>query len=164
MWAGIAMLIASGVAATASWSAPEQRTRIVSHALAGPPSAWIVGMPLIGLVASINWRLAFVALPLPAAVLAFVAAARRPPDTPIAGSGSSLTGLLGLRPARRWALGELFANSAWAGTLVFSGALFTETYGTSPAATGIVLAIIASAYLAGNRLGGRMQPNGRVAR
>jgi DHA1 family inner membrane transport protein len=158
MWAGIAMLIASGVAATASWSAPGERTRTVSRAFAGPPSAWIVGMPLIGLVASINWRLAFLALPLPAAVLACYAAARRPPDTPIAGSGSALTGLLGLGPARRWALGELFANSAWAGTLVYSGALFTETYGTSPVATGIVLAIIASAYLAGNRLGGRMSP------
>ncbi len=158
MWAGIAMLIASGVAATASWSGPEERTRIVSRALAGPPSAWIVGMPLIGLVASINWRLAFLALPLPAALLAWFAAARRPPDTPIAGSRSSLTGLLGLGPARRWALGELFANSAWAGTLVYSGALFTETYGTSSAATGIVLAIIASAYLAGNRLGGRITP------
>jgi predicted MFS family arabinose efflux permease len=155
MWAGIAMLIASGIAATASWSAAADRTKIVSHALAGPPTAWIVGMPVIGLVASIHWRLAFVALPLPAAALALVAAVRRPPDSPIAGSGGSLAGLLGLAAARRWALGELFANSAWAGTLVYSGALFTETYGASSVATGILLAIVASAYLAGNRLGGR---------
>ncbi len=155
MWGGIAMLIAAGVAATASWSAPDERTKIVSRALAGPPSAWIVGMPIIGLVASINWRLAFVALPLPAAILAGLAAARRPADTPIAGSRGSLTGLLGLGPARRWALGELCANCAWAGTLVYSGALFTETYGLSSAATGIALAVVASAYLAGNRWAGR---------
>jgi DHA1 family inner membrane transport protein len=159
MWAGIAMLIAAGVAATASWSAAEGRTRIVSHAFAGPPAAWIVGMPLIGLVASVNWRLAFVALPLPAAVLACLAAARRPADAPIAGPAGSLKGLLGLRPARRWALGELFANCAWAGTLVYSGALFTEIYGTSPAATGVVLAIIACAYLAGNRWAGGLRPD-----
>ena len=62
--------------------APEGRTRVVSHALAGPPSAWIVGMPLIGLVGSVDWRLAFVALPLPAAVLAGLAVAARPNDSP----------------------------------------------------------------------------------
>ena len=76
MWGGIAMLLAAGVAATASWSAPAERTKLVSRALAGPPSAWIVGMPTIGLVASINWRIAFLALPLPAAVLA--GSCRRP--------------------------------------------------------------------------------------
>ncbi len=158
MWGGIAMLVAAGVAATVSWSAPHERTKIVSHALAGPPAAWIVGMPLIGVVASIHWRLAFVALPLPAAALAFLATARRATDTPIAGSRSSLAGLLGLTAARRWALGELFVNCAWAGTLVYSGALFTESYGTSSAATGIVLAVVASAYLAGNRWAGRTSP------
>ena len=57
--------------------------------------------------------------------------------------------------ARRWALGELAANSAWAGTLVYSGVLFTETYGTSSAATGVALAIVAAAYLAGNQWAGR---------
>jgi MFS transporter, DHA1 family, inner membrane transport protein len=158
MWCGIAMLLASGVAATASWTEPETRTRVVSHALAGPPSAWIVGMPVIGVVASVHWRLAFLVLPLPAAILAGLAAWRRPADSPIAGSGGSILGLLGMRPARRWAVGELLANCAWAGTLVYSGALFTERYGTSSAVTGLALAIVAAAYLAGNRLGGRTTP------
>ena len=80
------MLLAAGVAATGAWSTPEERTRLVSRALAGAPAAWIVGMPVIGLVSSIDWRLAFLVLPLPAAVLAGLAAARRPADTPIAGS------------------------------------------------------------------------------
>jgi predicted MFS family arabinose efflux permease len=155
-WAGIAILIAAGIAATAAWSESEDRTRIVSHALAGPPSAWIVGMPLIGLVASVHWRLAFVALPLPAAILAGIAVARRPADRPIGGPQGSLTRLVGRAAARRWTLGELFANSAWAGMLVYSGALFTEVYGLSHAATGVVLAFVAAAYLTGNRLGGRI--------
>jgi DHA1 family inner membrane transport protein len=158
MWGGIAMLIAAGVAATAAWSPPDGRTRVVSHALAGPPSAWIVGMPLIGLVASVDWRLAFVVLPLPAAVLAGLAVAVRPRDNPIPAAGGSFTGVLGIASARRWALGELFANSAWAGMLVYSGALFREIYGTSSMATGIALAIVAAAYLTGNRLGGQMRP------
>jgi predicted MFS family arabinose efflux permease len=112
-------------------------------------------MPIIGVVAEVHWRLAFVALPLPAALLAGVAVARRPGDEPLAGAPGSLTGILGRRDTRRWALGELFANSAWAGTLVFSGALFTERFGMSTSTTGLALAGVAVAYLAGNQLAGR---------
>jgi predicted MFS family arabinose efflux permease len=155
-WAGTATLIAAGVAATAAWSEPERRGKVVAHALAGPPAAWIVGMPLIGLVAEVHWRLVFVALPLPAVLVAGVAVARRPADVPIAGARASLAGLLGRPDTRRWALGELFANAAWAGTLVFSGALFTEVYGVSPAATGVVLALVALVYLLGNQWAGRV--------
>jgi predicted MFS family arabinose efflux permease len=157
-WAGVATLIAAGVAATASWSEPESRTRVVAHALAGAPAAWIVGMPLIGAVAEVNWRLAFVAFPLPAAFLVGVAVVRRPADQPLMGARGSLAGFLGRVEARRWALSELLANSAWAGTLVFSGALFTERFGMSTAATGLALAGVAAAFLVGNQFAGRADP------
>jgi len=158
VWTGVAILLAAGIGATASWSAPERRTRVVAHALAGPPAAWIVGMPVIGVVTEANWRLAFLAFPLPAALLAGLAVALRSDDVPIAGSRSALAGLLGRRDARRWALGELLANSAWTGTLVFSGALFTEVHGLSPTATGIALALVAVVYLAGNQWAARSDP------
>lgn len=158
LWAGVATLIAAGLAATDSWSEPARRTRVVAHALAGPPAAWIVGMPLIGVVAEVNWRLAFIALPLPAALLVGAAVARRPADAPLFGPRVSLAGLLGRREARRWALGEFLANAAWAGTLVFSGALFTERFGLSTATTGLALAGVAVAYLAGNQFAGRADP------
>jgi len=54
------------------------------------------------------------------------------------------------RPTALWALAELLATSAWVGMLVFSGALFTETYGTTTFITGILLAAGAVAYVAGN--------------
>jgi len=156
-WAGAATLTAAGIAAAGAWSEPEQRMKVVAHALAGAPTAWIVGMPLIGLVAEIHWRLVFLALPLPAALLAGIAVASRPAGTPIGGGArASFAGLLGRRPARRWALGELLASSAWSGTLVFSGALFTEVYGASPTKTGVALAVVAAAFLLGNQLGGRL--------
>lgn len=157
-WAGVATLIAAGLAATAAWSEPEARTRVVAHALAGAPAAWIVGMPLIGAVAEVNWRLAFLAFPLPAALLVGFAVVRRPGDRPLTGGRGSLTGLLGRVEARRWALSELLANSAWAGTLVFSGALFTERFGMSTAATGLALAGVATAFLVGNQFAGRADP------
>jgi DHA1 family inner membrane transport protein len=155
VWAGVAILLTAGVAATAAWSAPAERTRVVAHALAGAPAAWIVGMPVIGLVAEIHWRLAFLALPLPAALIAAAAVACRSADVPLAGARASLAGLLGRSAARRWALGELFANAAWTGTLVFSGALFTEVHGMSSAATGLALALVAGGYLAGNQWASR---------
>ena len=83
MWVGISTILTAGVAASAAWSEPERRTRVVAHAFAGPPTAWIVGMPVIGLVAEVHWRLAFLALPLPAALLAVLAVAGRPRDVPI---------------------------------------------------------------------------------
>jgi predicted MFS family arabinose efflux permease len=158
MWGGIALLLTAGVAAAASWSEPERRTRVVAHMFAGPPAAWIVGMPLIGFVAEVDWRLAFVALPFPAALLAALAAAGRPSDAPIPRAGSSLRGFLRSPVPRRWALGELLATSAWVGTLVFCGALLTEEYGMSTAATGVALAAVAVAYLAGNQWAGRGDP------
>jgi predicted MFS family arabinose efflux permease len=60
--------------------------------------------------------------------------------------------------ARRWALGELLATSAWAGTLVFCGALLTDEYGMSTTATGVALAAVAIAYLVGNQWAGRGDP------
>lgn len=159
LWCGIATLLAAGVAATASWSTPETRTRVVAHAFAGPPAAWIVGMPVIGVVASVHWRLAFVALPLPAALLSLVAVLRRPSDRPLERAETSLIGLLRRTDVRRWSFGELAANAAWAGTLVYSGALFTELYDMSSVSTGIALALIAVGYLAGNQWAGRARPD-----
>ena len=111
-------------------------------------------MPLVGLAGEVSWRLAFVVFlfrrqcspgshwrrALPTA----------PPGQPVRRSATCVR----RASARRWALGELFANSAWAGTLVFSGALFTEVHGMSPTATGLGLAAVAGAYLLGNLLAG----------
>ena len=87
LWAGISMLLTAAIAASAAWSTPESRTRVVASMYAGPPAAWIVGMPLIGVVAEADWRLAFLVLPLPAALLAGLAAAGRPQDAPLAALG-----------------------------------------------------------------------------
>ena len=159
MWAGIAMLLTSAVAAAASWSEPGRRTKVIAHMFAGPPAAWIVGMPLIGVVAEVDWRLAFVALPLPAGLLAAAAALGRPADATIARAGTSLRGFLRDSMARRWALGELLATSAWVGTLVYCGSLLRDGYGMSTTATGVALAAMAVAYLAGNQWAGRGDPS-----
>jgi len=157
LWIGVATLVAGGIGAAGAWSAPEERARLVARSLAGAPAAWIVGMPTIGWVAETDWRLAFLAVPLPAAVVTMGLLAAIPGGEPELRAAPSLLRLLRAPRAGWWAIGELLAMSAWAGTLVFSGALFIETYGASARLTGIVLATVAAAYLAGNILGGRMR-------
>jgi DHA1 family inner membrane transport protein len=156
LWIGVAGLVAGGVGAAGVWSTPEARGRIVARALAGAPAAWVVGMPVIGLVSGASWRFAFLAVPLPAAILTAALVLASPPSEVRRGS-ASLPALLREPAARSWAFGELLAMSAWAGTLVFSGVLFMETYGTSPEMTGLLLAVVAVAYLGGNALGGHLR-------
>jgi predicted MFS family arabinose efflux permease len=148
--AALAILLTAGTAGAAEWVAPEKRARVLAWALAGQPAAWIVGMPLAGAVAETSWRLAFLTVPLAASLLAVFAlsvCSAAPPTT--TARGRSLE-LLREPAVAAWAIGELLAFSAWTGTLVYAGALFIETYATSPTLTGAILAATAAAYLPGN--------------
>jgi MFS transporter, DHA1 family, inner membrane transport protein len=148
----VAILLSGGIAGASEWVAPEARSRALAWALAGQATAWIVGMPVIGLVAETSWRLAF-AVPVAASLVALGALSlcrAGPPTETVAGRG--LVALLREPRVGAWALGEVLAFSAWAGTLVYGGALFVESYGTTPAVTGLVLGAVAVAYLPGNFL------------
>jgi predicted MFS family arabinose efflux permease len=107
-------------------------------------------MPLIGRLGDASWRYGCVSLPVAAAVAAALAAARAPGCTPGVRESAGIGTALGDPDVKRWALGELAANSAWIGVLVYAGALFEESYGSSPTATGSILAVAAAAFLAGN--------------
>jgi predicted MFS family arabinose efflux permease len=153
--AGLAIVLSGGVAAAAAWSADAERARVLSWTLVGQPGAWIVGMPVIGVVGGASWRLAWLAVPFAASLLALLAVATRPADQPTEPGSGTLQVLRHNRAVAGWALGELLAFSAWAGTLVFAGALFVESYDASPAAAGLVLGLAAIAYLPGNFLARR---------
>lgn len=149
--AGIAILATAGTLAAAAWVPGERRAATLSWALTGQPAAWIVGMPLIGVVGGASWRYAWLVLPLAAALLAAIAVAsagqrgssnaRRAPRAGAA---------VGTPEIRRWLAAEMLFNTAWAGTLVYAGVLFVESYGASSSLTGMVLALAAGAYLVGN--------------
>lgn len=153
---GIAVLLSAGVAGAGEWAPPGERVHVLSWALVGPPVAWIVGMPVIGVVAEQSWRLAFVAMPLAASALALLAlalCAAGPPVSRVA--GTEVIRLVRERMVGAWALGELLAFSAWTGILVYAGALFIESYDASTTTTGLVLAAGAVAYVPGNMLARR---------
>jgi predicted MFS family arabinose efflux permease len=148
--AAVAVLTTTATLAAAEWVAPELRTQTLSWALVGGPSAWIVGMPLIGILGERSWRLGWLALPLVAAVAAGSLVASRAGEPPAAVRPARAGAALRDPALARWLAGELLANAAWAGTLVYAGALLAESYGASTALTGVALALAASAYVAGN--------------
>jgi len=60
---GIGLSYTAALAAVADWTTPADRSRVLAVALLGPPTAWIVGMPLSGLVGEASWRIAWIAAP-----------------------------------------------------------------------------------------------------
>lgn len=150
----LALVLSGALAAAGEWDTTGQN-RLLSWALVGQPVAWIVGMPLAGAVAEVSWRYAWVALPFAASALTLVALAGRPSEV-VAAPRSAEPSLWQHQGSRGWALGELLAYGGWAGTLVFVGALFVESYRTSITAVGLILAGGAIAYLPGNFLARRL--------
>jgi predicted MFS family arabinose efflux permease len=107
-------------------------------------------MPVIGLLGDASWRWGWLAVPFAASALALVAVVRHRVDErphPAAGSWRLVAED---RRVAGWALSELFAWSAWAGALVYAGALFVESYGVSAGTAGLLLGGAAVAYLPGN--------------
>jgi predicted MFS family arabinose efflux permease len=58
----VAVLNTAATLAAAEWVPEERRTRTLSWALVGQPAAWIVGMPLVGVLGEWSWRYGWVAL------------------------------------------------------------------------------------------------------
>jgi predicted MFS family arabinose efflux permease len=148
---GIGVSYSAAVAATAEWSTAANRSRVLALTLLGPPLAWIIGMPLVGLVGEISWRLAWIVVPVSMAVVAIGLLLGRS-MTPPARERAGLRLVLSQPGVRRWSIGELFAFSGWAGALVYVGALLVESYDLSIAATGVALGFGALVYVPGNFL------------
>ena len=151
---GLGIVLAGGVAAASEWAPDGGRARVLSWALLGPPAAWVVGMPVAGAVANLDWRYAWIAVPLLASLLALLAVRSRRSDEPSAAMGG-WGRLWHNRDVLGWAVGEVLAYSAWVGTLVYAGALFAEEHGATPGIVGLLLAAGAVAYMPGNFLARR---------
>jgi MFS transporter, DHA1 family, inner membrane transport protein len=145
---GIGLLVAVGIAASGEWPAPAERAHVLAWAIAGMPAAWIVGMPLAGAVGHAGWRVAWIAVPGAAGLLALALVRTRPPDARSRRSGDAVGAWR--RPAvARFAGGELLANAAWAAVLTYSGALLLESYAISSTVLALGLGLMATAMLPG---------------
>ena len=113
----VGILLSSSVAGAAQWAPRHARAQALSWAFAGQAAAWIIGMPVIGVVGEASWRYAWLAVPLAAAVLAFAAASRLPAAPVLPGPAGGLRALVRDRDVAVWAIGELFAYAAWTGKI-----------------------------------------------
>ena len=139
---GVGLLVAAGIAAAGEWPDPAGRAHVLAWAIAGMPTAWIAGMPVVGVVADVDWRAAWLAVPMLAGLVALALIRLRPADPP--------SRRMGARPeVARFAVGELLANAAWASVLTYSGALLLESYEISPALVAFGLGAMAVAMLPG---------------
>jgi predicted MFS family arabinose efflux permease len=157
---GLAGVLSGGMAASETWAAAGESRRVLSRALIGQPVAWVVGQPLVGLVAEQSWRWAWVVVPFLAAVAGLLAMAARDPGISDGGQECDPLGLWSQPRVKRWLTSELLAFTAWGGALVYAGAVFIEEYGISVGATGIILGVGAVFYLPGNSLGRRLLERG----
>ena len=148
--AAIGILTTAGTLAAAEWVPPERRPATLSRTLVGQPAAWIVGMPLLGAAGAQSWRYAWLVFPLAAALLAAAAVVGHSSAPPARSEPAPMRATLAAPGLGRWLTAEILVNTAWAGTLVYSGALFVESYGASTDLTGVVLAFGACAYVSGN--------------
>jgi predicted MFS family arabinose efflux permease len=148
---GIGLSYSAAVAATAEWATSSDRSRVLAIALLGPPLAWIVGMPLVGAVGEVSWRLAWLVIPVGMAIVATVLLLRRP-ATPPSATRAGLRTVFTYPGVARWSTGELLAFSGWAGALVYVGALLVDTYDLSIAGTGLALGFGSLVYVPGNFL------------
>jgi predicted MFS family arabinose efflux permease len=125
------------------------------------PAAWIAGMPVVGVVAGIDWRVAWLAVPTVVALVTFVLVRRRPADPPSRRTGESV-GVWRRPEVARFAFAELLANAAWASVLTYSGALLLSSYDISPVVVALGLGAMATAMLPGTftarRSAARMTP------
>ena len=139
---GVGLLVAAGIAAAGEWADPGRRAHVLAWAIAGMPAAWIAGMPVVGLVAELDWRAAWLAVPMLAGLVTLVAVRMRPADPPSRRS-SERVGIA------RFAVGELLANAAWAGVLTYSGTLLLGSYALSPGVVALGLGAMAVAMIPG---------------
>lgn len=115
----------------------------------------MLGLPLVGWIADRwGWRASYLLAGAGPALVAFLGVLLVLPPSPrqvgtASPYGSGWRAITAYPAARTWVLGELLATTAWSGFLVFVGSFFGVTYGLLAGAIGVIMAVFASASVAG---------------
>jgi predicted MFS family arabinose efflux permease len=150
--AGVACLLSAGFAGVPAYFDDRDAPWAIGYVVAAQSVAWVVGNPLVGLLAdAASWRLSYL-VPGGFAALALAAGLLAPPSRPPrerAGGrpGGGLGVVLRDRSARSWAIAELVAYSAWTAELTYAGAFYVHSYGVSETAVGLLLAAGSLAFV-----------------
>jgi predicted MFS family arabinose efflux permease len=166
--AGVACLLSAGFAGVAAYFDGRDAAWAMGYVVGGQSIAWIAGNPLTGLLADQgSWRLAYL-VPGTIAALALAAgltalggrpAGERPFDGAIAPQDGRSRGIRAVfrdRSARRWAIAELVAYSAWTAELTYAGAFYIQSYGVEESEVGLLLAGGSVVFLVGSLSAARL--------
>jgi len=167
--AGVACLLSAGFAGVASSFEEAEAPWAMGYVVGAQSLAWIVGNPIVGLLAEAgSWRVSYL-VPSVICLAALVMGLTAPATTrSVAADGEALSVREGLAavfgdpPARRWMIAELVAYSAWTAELTYAGAFYIQSYGVGEAATGVLLAIGSVVFLASSLCTSRL--TSRLAR
>lgn len=164
---GVAGLLSAGFAGVGAWFPERDAAWALGYVIGSQSLAWIVGNPIIGLLTEASsWRLAY-AVPVTIAALSLVAGLTAPrPQAADVPDGGGMGGVARDPSARRWALAELVAYSAWTAELTYAGAFYIDTYGVGEGSVGFLLAVGSVAFLVAtlnaHRLAGRFARRGLI--
>lgn len=145
----VACLLSAGFAGVGAFFEDRRAAWAMGYVVGAQSIAWIVGNPAIGfLTDAVSWRLAYV-VPGSICLAALLAATLAPRVAPGAVASPGEEGLRVVmrdRSARRWALAELVAYSAWTAELTYVGAFYIQTYDVSETTVGFLLAVGSVAF------------------
>ena len=159
---GVAGLLSAGFAGVGAWFPQSEAAWALGYVVGSQSLAWIVGNPVIGLLTEAgSWRLAYF-VPAAIASLSLLAGLSAPrPSEQAAVDGGGIGGVARDPSARRWAIAELVAYSAWTAELTYAGAFYIQTYGVGEGSVGLLLAVGSIAFLVAtltaHRLVGRVE-------
>lgn len=158
---GICFLLSAGFAGAGEFFNAGARDWAIGWVVALQSLAWIVGVPIVGLLAErFSWHYGFL-VPAAFCALAALAAAlfapRLNPDLRASDERTGLLAALADRGARRWTIGELLAFAVWTGEITYIAAFYSRQFNLSEAVIGILLPMGSLAFMVGsttaNRLG-----------
>lgn len=160
---GICFLLSSGFAGAGEFFAAGARDWAIGWVVALQSLAWIVGVPVVGILAdTLSWHYGFIVpavFCLIAAGAAMLFAPRLNPDLRAADERTGLLAALADRGGRRWTIGEMLAFAVWTGEITYIAAFYSEEFSLSEAVVGILLPLGSLAFMVGsttaNRLGER---------
>jgi predicted MFS family arabinose efflux permease len=159
---GVACLLSAGFAGVASYFSGREMAWAMGYVVGAQSLAWIVGNPIVGTLAHAgSWRLAYL-VPASICLAALVAglalrpvrgdavAALEPTDADPGADPEEISrpepireGLRAVfadRSARRWAISELVAYSAWSAELTYAAVFYIRNYDTGLGTIGFLLA------------------------
>lgn len=156
---GICFLLSSGFAGAGEFFAPEARDWAIGWVVALQSLAWIVGVPIVGLLAeAFGWRYGFIVpafFCLVAAGAAMLFAPRLDPHLRAADERTGLLAALADRGGRRWTIGELLAFAVWTAEITYIAAFYSEEFNLTEAVVGFLLPLGSVAFMVGSATAAR---------